>query len=156
MRACLIEAAKLAGPAFKNKAPEQPEDGAGGSGSLAGLGPSPLSFEISVDAGRGPPAPAPSAMAAFEAAVVAGTGEAAALPAMPTAESDQLLLMTGGPPMGSDRLLPMPPPLPAPPLLGAQQPGGAPVAPAPAAALGDGPQQLLDLIRCGGGLGVEG
>lgn len=128
MRACLIEAAKLAGPAFKRKAPEQ----AAAGGGLGGLGSGPLSFEISVDAGRAPPASA--ALAAFAAAAGAGPSGGQ----LPTAESDQLLLGAPPiPPLTSGPLLHIPP-LPAPPAACA----------VPAGPLGDGPQQLLDLIRC--------
>ena len=60
MRACLIEAAKLSAPGFKKK------EAAAGSelGSLGGSA-GPLSFNISVDAGRAPPPPPAPARAAL-------------------------------------------------------------------------------------------
>lgn len=73
MRACLIEAAKLAGPAFKHKVSDP---AAAGAASSSG----PLSFNISVDAGRGPPAPAADAVAAFATAAANGAGGSGGMP----------------------------------------------------------------------------
>lgn len=85
MRACLIEAAKLAGPAFKHKVSDP---AAAGAASSSG----PLSFNISVDAGRGPPAPAADAVAAFATAAANGAGGSGG---MPNAESDPLISEIG-------------------------------------------------------------
>ena len=151
MRACLIEAAKLAGPAFKRKAAEQQQAAAAApGGATAAVGP--LSFNISVDAGRAAPTGgAAGAMAAFAAAAAAaGVQGAGSMPA--TAESDPLItgLLAGA--LGSDPMLgPLPslaaapstqqgdqPPLAAEQQAGQQRQGGS------------DPQQLLDLIRWAG------
>jgi hypothetical protein len=157
MRACLIEAAKLAGPAFKRKAAD--------CGAAPGSsGPGPLSFSITVDAsGRGaaaaPPPAAGPAMAAFAAA-------AAGIPAAPpgvlgVAESDPLISALPGGNIGSNPLLgPLPSLAGVPSARTAPMPAAEAVAaggsrlPAAAAAGaqhgGSGDQQeLLELIRCG-------
>ncbi|KAL4444372.1 hypothetical protein ABPG75_012109 [Micractinium tetrahymenae] len=158
MRACLIEAAKLAGPAFKRKTSDPTLVGpASGSG--------PLSFNIAVDAGRRPPAPAAGAVAAFAAAAGGGGGGSGS---MPNAESDPLIpgLMVGA--LGSDPLLgPLPPlsappssipalPLPAPAQpVGGQAAGG--IAAVPAAGGGGGQaQQLLNMSMLGSGVVQQG
>lgn len=71
MRACLIEAAKLAGPAFKRKIADP---------ALAGAasGSGPISFNIAVDAGRGPAVPAAGVVTAF--ATAGGTGGSGGMP----------------------------------------------------------------------------
>jgi hypothetical protein len=100
MRACLIEAAKLAGPAFRRKAADGGGSGGGG-----------LCFNISVDAGRGP-----SVAAALAAAGAhGGDGGSGALDG---GESDPLISGLVGQALGSNPLLgplpvlPPPPPLP--------------------------------------------
>lgn len=147
MRACLIEAAKLAGPAFKRKAVE-----CGAAPGSSG----PLSFSITVDAsGRGaaaaPPPAAGPAMAAF---AVAAAGIPAAPPGLiGVAESDTMISTLPGGNIGSNPLLgPLPslaglpsaqaPPLPVAKAAATQQDGS------------DDQQQLLELIRCA--LGCSG
>lgn len=144
MRACLIEAAKLSAPGFKKKAEAAAGSELGSLGGSAG----PLSFNISVDAGRAPPAAPASAVAAF-AAAAGGAGGGGGLAG---AESDPLLLMAGA--MGSDPLLGPIPPLGAPPTTVPQAvdgQGATASGDAAAAQRGAAPgnqQQLLDLIRC--------
>ncbi|PSC72449.1 myb-related B-like isoform B [Micractinium conductrix] len=139
MRACLIEAAKLAGPAFKRKTAVE---GALGGGN-GGLGCMPLSFNISVDAGRAPPAPAAGAVAAFAAAAGGGGGSGG----LPGAESDPLIAgLMGG--LASDPLLGSIPRLSAPPPSepsAPQQEGGA--GPAAAAVQGRDQEQLMYMFR---------
>lgn len=153
MRACLIEAAKLAGPAFKRKAAEPPL-------ALGGGAAGPLSFNIQVDASSRSlppvPPPAPGPMAAFAAAAAAAAGPGSTGGQLAGSESDPLIpgLIAG--PLPSDPLLAAIPPLPVPPLPGGEQPaaastgdaaGAAPAAGDAAAAPGGEQQQLLDLIR---------
>lgn len=148
MRACLIEAAKLSAPGFKKKA----EAAVGGElGSLGGSA-GPLSFNISVDAGRAPPAAPAGAVAAFAAAAAAGSSGVG----LGGAESDPLLLMAGA--MGSDPLLGPIPPLGAPPTTvpaavdGQGAVGGSDAAASQRGAAAGNQQQLLDLIRWEQGL----
>jgi hypothetical protein len=153
MRACLIEAAKLAGPAFKRKAAEQQQQQAAApGGAAAAVGP--LSFNISVDAGRAPPTNAGAsagAMAAFAAAAATGAQRSGSMPA--TAESDPLItgLLAGA--LGSD---PMLGPLSSLAAAPSTQRGGQPADVEQQQQAGQqrqggsDPQQLLDLIRWAG------
>ncbi len=90
MRACLIEAAKLAGPAFKRKMSDPPFAG-------AASGSGPLSFNISVDAGRGPPAPAAGAVAAFATAAAGSTGGSSSIPNAGEAGSQRVCVCVESP-----------------------------------------------------------
>lgn len=153
MRACLIEAAKLAGPAFKRKAADHVAPGAVGSGS------GPLSFNITVDAGRAPPAPASAGAIAAFAAAAAGGGVSAA--GLPPAESDPLIsgLVVGG--LGSDALLGPIPPLPALPMavpslplpVSHQQTAAAAAAGQAQDGNGGDQDQLLDMLRWAADMG---
>ena len=176
MRACLIEAAKLAGPAFKRKTAEQQVPAAAAGAGAAG---GPLSFNISVDAGRGPPVVHPAAAAAAAdaeplasfpsagaMATAAGADAAAAgvqpqATPLPSGESSDPLIsgilngvLASGPLLCPIPSLP-PPPLPVGPVGGRAQPGQEPQQgpeaaeqPPHAGSSGGGnEQQLLDLIQ---------
>jgi hypothetical protein len=155
MRACLIEAAKLAGPAFKRKAAEQQQQAAAApGGAAAAVGP--LSFNISVDAGRAPPINAggsAGAMVAFAAApapAATGAQRSGSMPA--TAESDPLItgLLAGA--LGSDPMLGPLSSLAAGPSMqrGGQPADGEQQQAGQQRQGGSDPQQLLDLIRWAG------
>ena len=109
-RACLIEAAKLAKPAFAKKSSKSGGGGAGGGVTQGPLGAT--SFSIDVHAGR--EAPGPSGAVQHPPAAVAYAGGPAGVP--PSADLFQGALPEGAVPVGpaaatAQQLMPPPPPL---------------------------------------------